>query len=326
LEFSAFEMSAFEMTRAPAGSERRVWTLDVGNSRGKLRRWCAPSSQGAGPISDGARGAWRLETAPGSSLGALAPGEEWPLGELLAGLTRALDAEPQLGGVHAAFSCVASPSLEQSVAQLFRAKLSARALGTPGSGLENRCDPPESVGRDRLFAARGALERLGRSALVVDLGSAITVDLLRVENTAGAARLRGLFCGGSIAPGPALLASALHRLTARLPAVDVRPPVTALGRDTQGAISSGVFHGVRGAVRELVERIGAEAGERALPVVVTGGAAAWVLQPPLFAERDVLHEPELVHLGMLHAALDSAPEFASSSSVERVERRASEGA
>jgi type III pantothenate kinase len=319
-------MSALEMTNAPGGCELRVWTLDIGNSRGKLRRWCAPSPQGASPIAERARGVWRLETAPGRSLGSNASDEEWPLGELLAGLTRALDAEPQLAGVRAAFSCVASQTLEQSVAQLFQAKLSTRALGTPDSGLENLCDPADSVGRDRLFAARGALERLGRSALVVDLGSAITVDLLRVENAAGAARLRGLFCGGSIAPGPALLAAALHRLTARLPAVEVRPPVAALGRDTQGAISSGVFHGVRGAVRELVERIGAEAGERALPVVVTGGGAAWVLQPPLFVERDVLHEPELVHLGMLHAALDSAPEFASSGSAKRTERRASEGA
>ncbi len=281
---------------SPGENERRVWTLDVGNSRGKLRRWRSSSGSAVD------RPSWNAERASDA-------GDEWPLPELLAGLSRALDAETNLASVHAAVSCVASTALEQSVAQLFEARLPRRALGTPHSGLENLCQPPEGVGRDRLFAARGAVERIGRSALVVDIGSALTVDLVRAAGTAdaarGAARFRvGSFCGGAIAPGPALLASSLHGLTARLPAVDVRPPVVALGQSTNAAISSGVFHGLRGAVRELVERLGAEAGEPTLPVVVTGGAASWVLDPPLFLGREVRFEPELVHFGLLHAALD----------------------
>jgi pantothenate kinase type III len=293
-----------------------VWTLDVGNSRGKLRRWRSSSATAID------RPSWRQEGAPAAS-------DEWPLAELFAGLSRALDAETNLDFVHAAVSCVASKALEQSLAQLFEARLSRRALGSPHSGLENLCQPPEDVGRDRLFAARGALERLGRSALVVDIGSALTVDLVRAAGGSSATRRAGAFCGGAIAPGPALLTSSLHQLTARLPAVDVHPPVAALGRSTKGAISSGVFHGLRGAVRELVERLGAEAGEPSLPVVVSGGAAAWVLDPPLFVGREVQHEPDLVHFGLLHAALDGLPALANGetdSPSPRGARRGAEGA
>lgn len=306
---------------SPVENECRVWTLDVGNSRGKLRRWRSSSASAVD------RPSWRQEVASDA-------GDEWPLAELLAGLSQAFDAETNLDFVHAAVSCVASKVLEQSLAQLFETRLSRRALGSPHSGLENLCQPPEDVGRDRLFAARGALERLGGSALVVDIGSAITVDLVRAAGTASAARhagsfRSGSFCGGAIAPGPALLTSSLHQLTARLPAVDVHPPVAALGRNTKDAISSGVFHGLRGAVRELVERLGAEAGEPSLPVVVSGGAASWVLDPPLFVGREVRHEPDLVHFGLLHAALDGLSAVANgvtNSAAPSGARHGSEGA
>ena len=177
-------------------------------------------------------------------------------------------------------------------------------VGTPDAGLDNRCLEPALVGRDRLFAARGAFEVLGDSCLVVDVGTAMTVDALLVAGPA-----RPAFLGGAIAPGPALLAQSLARGTARLPEVEARPDVAALGRDTRAAIASGIAHGLRGAARELVERIASESGLERAPVVITGGARAF-LAGVAFGSRRRLDVAELVHIGLASAALDSGRESA----------------
>lgn len=65
---------------------------------------------------------------------------------------------------------------------------------------------------------------------------------------------------------------------------------------------SGVAIGFAGAARELVQRIGTESGLAAAPLVLTGGARAFLEQPALFGERSLRVEPDLVHLGLLAAA------------------------
>jgi len=286
-----------------AGSESepatRVWTLDVGNSSAKLRCWrrSAPallSTERAAPLARSAREverAWSLEPNAASAA--------WPLEQALDCAARL---RPPTGGAWLALSCVAARELEQQLVERLQANFGAHFLGTPNCGLDNRCDPPQGVGRDRLFAARGACELLRRSALVLDAGSALTVDLLVVPADAGA---RPRFEGGAIAPGPDLLARALAQGAARLPAVALSADAPALGRDTRAAILSGVLHGFRGAARELATRMELEAQRGELPIVLTGGAAPLLLAPGLFGARSVRHEPELVHLGLLHSAWDA---------------------
>lgn len=261
----------------------RIWTLDVGNSRAKLREWEVAERARLAATHD-----WSDE----------AGAQGW-----LESVRERLDRAEARDGVRIALSCVASREIEARVAELVRSRIGAGWLGTPDSGLDNRCTPPESVGQDRLFAARGAFAVLGRSALVVDVGTAMTVDALVVD--ASVEHRRPSFAGGAIAPGPALLARSLHRHTARLPLVEVRRDAPALAVDTAAAIASGVLHGLRGAARELVERIGAEARIGKAPIVVTGGAAEYLLQPELFEGREVHALPELVHVGLLEAALDA---------------------
>jgi type III pantothenate kinase len=154
------------------------------------------------------------------------------------------------------------------------------------------------VGEDRLFAARGALELVGRSAIVVDAGTALTVDALR----AGESGERAAFLGGAIAPGPDLLSASLGSGTAQLYAIDPRPGVPALGRDTREALESGVCVGFLGAARELVRRVAEEAGFRAPDLVLTGGARHLLveLQAPGGGRR--LDLEELVERGLLAAA------------------------
>ena len=94
---------------------------------------------------------------------------------------------------------------------------------------------PETLGVDRLAAAVGAVEVLGlRDALIVDFGTAITIDL--VEN--------GVFRGGNISPGVRTRFRALHDYTSRLPECEATDEILRLGRSTRQAIEQGVMEGI----------------------------------------------------------------------------------
>lgn len=250
---------------------RTLCTLDLGNSALKLRRW---ELEGAGPARLAATATLEHGTAQ---------------------FDAQLSAWLASGGAHAvALSSVASAELEARVIAACRtAGLEPRVA--PAPGVENATHTPHTVGRDRLFAARGAWELVGASCVVIDAGTAVTVDALRVAPTPQ-------FLGGAIAPGPTLLSRALHSFTARLPLVEVSGDVPALGEDTRAALQSGVLHGFRGAVLELARRMSQALGGD-VPTVLTGGAASLLLEPRLL-DGDVRHEPELVHLGLLAALLD----------------------
>ncbi len=120
---------------------------------------------------------------------------------------------------------------------------------------------PEKVGVDRILNAAAAHERVVDALVVVDAGTAITVDCVSAE---------GVFLGGAILPGLQLSAKVLHEQTSLLPEVKVVNPDWVWGKDTNEAIVAGIYYGALGAIRELVERYAAEL--RAWPVtIVTGG-------------------------------------------------------
>ncbi|MBK7878063.1 MAG: type III pantothenate kinase [Planctomycetes bacterium] len=253
-------------------------TLDLGNSRLKLRRWRVRS--GGAPELAGA---------------ATFPAGPELVAQAVAELERA--AEPAV----LALSSVAAPAVEDALVAALDLRFGARFVARPSAPIELAVRFPERVGRDRVFAALGAWSRLGASALVVDAGTCVTVDAL------AAAASAPRFLGGAIAPGPALLAAALASGGARLTAVEPRPGVPALGRDTEEALRSGIVVGLRGAVRELITEIGREAGLETAPLVWTGGALPLLCEPALFPERRNHVEPELVHLGLLAALGHPAP-------------------
>lgn len=129
-------------------------------------------------------------------------------------------------------------------------------------------DHPERVGVDRLMAALAAnrLREADRAAVVVDAGSAVTVDLVDAEGT---------FQGGMILPGLAMAARALSLDTDALPLVDFpadADPPSVVGKSTEAAIRSGLFWGTVGAVREAVERAGRQLSA-APQLFITGGDA-----------------------------------------------------
>jgi type III pantothenate kinase len=163
-----------------------------------------------------------------------------------------------------------------------------------------RVDQPAEVGADRLANALAAGRLYGAPALVLDFGTATTVDVVAAD---------GAFVGGAIAPGLELGLEALAVHTARLPRVEALRPAHAIGRDTVSAIQSGAVFGYLGLARELLERIRAELREE-LPgavvrVVLTGGLS----QMPWLAELPGVDaiDPDLTLKGLAILAAEAAP-------------------
>jgi type III pantothenate kinase len=128
-----------------------------------------------------------------------------------------------------------------------------------------RVDQPAAVGHDRLVNAFAAGLLYGRPAIVIDLGTATTLDVVAPDGT---------FLGGAIAPGLGLGLDALADRTAQLPRVALELPERAIGTDTVSAMLSGAVLGYFGLVKELVRRISAELGGAKPKVVLTGGLSA----------------------------------------------------
>ena len=121
---------------------------------------------------------------------------------------------------------------------------------------------PQTIGQDRLANAVAARNHWGAPVIVLDFGTAVTLDV--VDRA-------GNYSGGIIAPGLAAMTDYLHEKTALLPRIKIREIRTAIGRSTEEAMLIGAVHGYRGLVRELLNELKRELKARRLPVVATGG-------------------------------------------------------
>lgn len=171
------------------------------------------------------------------------------------------------------------PDATARVLALLRGKRAWIAPADFRAPITNACDPPESVGQDRLFLAAAAHAMVGGAVAAVSLGTAITVNFVDAA---------GVFRGGAIALGVAPALRALVRETGLLPLVEVTAgdPIPALGRETHAAIRSGVVRGAAG----LVDRLIADVAPGIGAVVVTGGDAPLLvpfLATPVRVEQDL---------------------------------------
>ncbi|NOX59478.1 MAG: type III pantothenate kinase [Planctomycetes bacterium] len=124
-------------------------------------------------------------------------------------------------------------------------------------------EDPAQIGVDRACTAAAAFEHTGHACTVIDVGSAITIDVIDDE---------GVFKGGTIMPGLHLQAKALADHTAQLPLIEDFPPKSVIGKSTDEAIRGGIFFGACGAIRGVVEEI-ASVENRWPQVVLTGGGS-----------------------------------------------------
>jgi type III pantothenate kinase len=153
-------------------------------------------------------------------------------------------------------------------------------------GIEVRIEKPSEAGADRLVNAVGAHIVYPGDLIVIDSGTATTFDIVAAD---------GGLEGCAIAPGINLSMEALHQAAAKLPRIAIQKPQRIIGKDTVGAMQSGVFWGYIGLIEGLIARIKGE-WDRPMTVVGTGGVAS------LFhgATTTIDHfDPDLTIRGML---------------------------
>lgn len=166
-----------------------------------------------------------------------------------------------------------------------------------------KTDSPAETGVDRVLNIAAAYEQMEKACVVVDAGSAITIDLC---NDAGE------FLGGAIAPGAKMMLDAMHEKTAKLPAVQLEKVSGAIGTNTAQAMLHGVYNGIRGMVREIVENYATELGTWP-DVIVTGGDAKI-----LFDGWELVHaiSPDLTLYGIALAYAENDEAQAEGGTVE----------
>lgn len=147
-------------------------------------------------------------------------------------------------------------------------------------------DPESIVGVDRLLAAAAAWDEIKQACIVIDAGTAVTVDFVDGE---------GVFQGGAILPGVNAMLKTLAESTDLLPDLDFTPPEgEPWGRNSIDAMQRGVHGAVFGGVWKLVERYALAYGGFPL-VVATGGDAETLFQDDELVSRVL---PDLVLKGM----------------------------
>ncbi len=188
-------------------------------------------------------------------------------------------------------SGVAMCSGVPKVATAIRA-LAARYLGVapvviePGTrtGVPVLYENPREVGADRIANAVGALDRFEPPIVVVDFGTATTLDAISA---------RGEYLGGAIVPGVVVALDALYERAALLRRVELVEPRHAIGRSTEQSIQSGALFGTAALVDGMVERMAAELDD---PTVVATGGLSALVGP--YCRRIEHHEPLLTLHGL----------------------------
>ena len=167
------------------------------------------------------------------------------------------------------------------------------------NGVTNSYQDPKQLGVDRWVAMIGARAEIQTSCVVVDVGTAITIDVLSDD---------GQHLGGQILPGLKLMSESLANQTSNIGRVDMiidtivgsgGQGLDVFANSTDGAVRQGTTNAVLGAM-ERSTRILATAGYEP-SLYLTGGDAPQVL--PLFS-GEVLHRPHLVLQGLAHILLN----------------------
>ncbi|MFL5681033.1 MAG: type III pantothenate kinase [Chloroflexota bacterium] len=192
---------------------------------------------------------------------------------LLEGLLRLDDVA--FGDVSAIACASVVPALTDGIEAIAARRERQLVVASAGTvPLAIRVDRPEQVGADRLVNALAAQRLHGTPAVVVDFGTATTLDCVAQD---------GAYVGGAIAPGLELGLEALAARTAKLPRIELRAPDRAIGRDTVSAMQSGTIFGYQALAAGLLARVRTELADAAgiapsdVKAILTGGlsAAPW---------------------------------------------------
>ena len=125
-------------------------------------------------------------------------------------------------------------------------------------------DNPQNLGADRIVNAVSAYKKYNAPAIIADLGTALTIDVVDKN---------GNFIGGIITAGIKTTAEALIANTSKLPKISISKPETAIGKSTDGCIQSGLYYGFIGLVDGIIEKFLEELNEEKenIKIIGTGG-------------------------------------------------------
>lgn len=135
-------------------------------------------------------------------------------------------------------------------------------------GLKIKYKRPREVGADRLANAAAVKFLYGHPAFVIDFGTAVTIDIISCT---------GDYLGGVILPGLDMIRYGLYEKTALLPLVSIKKTKKILGQSTKTAIQSGIYHGMRGTVKQLIKDLKKELRFPQKTVIITTGGYAGIL-------------------------------------------------
>jgi type III pantothenate kinase len=194
--------------------------------------------------------------------------------ELLLGGLLSLDGLT-LGDLDAISLASVVPALTATVETI--AERRGRRLVVAGAGnvpIAIRVERPDEVGADRLVNVLAAARLHGTPAVVMDLGTATTLECVAAD---------GAYVGGAIAPGLELGLEALAARTAKLPRVELRTPDRAIGRNTVQQMQAGTMFGYQALAQGLLDRVRGELADASgvpsteVTAILTGGlsAAPW---------------------------------------------------
>jgi type III pantothenate kinase len=215
------------------------------------------------------------------------PNVESPTIDVLAGSELAETPATDARSITGVAICSGVPRVTAELRQMTERYFGFPALVLePGvrTGMPILYDNPKEVGADRIANAVGAYELYGGPTIIVDFGTATTIEAVSAA---------GEYLGGAIFPGVEIAMDALFGRAAGLRRVELQPPKHVIGKSTAESIQSGTIYGFSAQVDGLVDRFTAELGE--CTVISTGGLAD-LISP--YARTVQHYEPWLTLYGL----------------------------
>ena len=153
------------------------------------------------------------------------------------------------------------------------------------TGLNIQVDVPSQVGSDRIVIAVAALAEYKAPLILMDLGTATTIEVVEPENT---------YLGGVIIPGVKISLDALTSRAAQLPGISLDKPKTVIGKNTIDCMRNGMIYGTAAMIDGLIDRMEEELGHPST-LVATGGMAQFIT--PL-CKHEIILEKDLLLKGL----------------------------
>lgn len=151
--------------------------------------------------------------------------------------------------------------------------------------IENLYKTKETLGKDRIAAAVGANNIFpNRNVLVIDTGTALTMDFIRSDNR---------FVGGNISPGLNMRFKALHHFTKNLPLLSETDTFDQLGNSTENAIISGVQQGMIFEIDGYINHLKLKYPD--LTIILTGGDSNFFEKK---LKNSIFVNPDLTLIGL----------------------------